>query len=214
VDPTSIVVAAVSLIGVLAVGVLAPAWLLSRTEKIHREDREADWERQDKVAEKAAKAAEDLATSQKKIADQAAVAAQLLVDAQAETIRRTNEVAAAAAERDSQVALQLSRIDAQAQRIHTLVNSDMTAARQSERDQTIAMTAVLRKVIALAESRGQVPDETDIQALAAAERRVTELDQILADRLAQMRVVEAEAAKPGAIDLDSPAGDYAGEGGA
>jgi hypothetical protein len=213
VDPT-IVVAAVSLIGVLAVGVLAPAWLLSRTEKIHREDREADWARQDKVAEKAAKAAEDLATSQKKIADQAAVAAQLLVDAQAETIRRTNEVAAAAAERDSQVALQLSKIDAQAQRIHTLVNSDMTAARQSERDQTIAMTAVLRKVIALAESRGQVPDKTDIQALAAAERRVTELDQILADRLAQMRVVEAEAAKPGAIDLDSPAGDDAGEGGA
>lgn len=87
--------------------------------------------------------------------------------------------------------------NAQLERIHTLVNSDMTAARQSERDQTMAMTAVLRRVISLAQSRGQAPDVQDVEALQAAEKRVFDLDRILADRLAQMRLVNAEAAKAG-----------------
>jgi len=122
--------------------------------------------------------------SQKRIADQAETAANL------------------AAERDAKVSGQLSRIDAQAHRIHTLVNSDMTAARQSERDQAQAMITVLRKVITLAEERGLVPEESDVDSLQVAEQRVMDLDRILADRMQQMRAVEEEAAKPGAVELD------------
>jgi hypothetical protein len=62
---------------------------------------------------------------------------------------------------------------------------------------------VLRKVITLAEDRGLVPDESDVKSLQAAEKRVAELDRILADRLHQMRAVEEEAARPGAVDMDS-----------
>jgi hypothetical protein len=206
----------ISLVGVLAVGVLVPLLLVTRSTRerredlreaarMHREDRDAEWARQDLVAEKAERARIALAESQKRIADQAAETASLLVAAQEETIRRTNEVADLAAARDAKVSLQLGKIDAQAQRIHTLVNSDMTAARQSERDGVIAMAAVLRKVIALAVRNGLEPDPADVQALEAAERRANELDQILADRLHQQRVIEAEAAKPGAVDMDSPA---------
>lgn len=212
----------VSLIAVICVAVFssvtAPLILAHRTEKMHREDRQADWDRQDRAAalllakqeEQAAateKARVDLAASQKRIADQAATAAQLLAEAQAETIRRSDEVAALAAERDDLMTARLAQIDAQAKRIHTLVNSDMTAARQSERDQTEAMVVVLRKVITLAEDRGLVPEPLDVQALQTAERRVAELDQILADRMTQMRAVEAEADRPGAVHLEPDAGE-------
>ena len=78
----------------------------------------------------------------------------------------------------------------------------MTAARQSERDQAQAMITVLRKVITLAEERGLVPEESDIDALQAAEQRVVDLDRILADRMHQMRAVEEEAARPGAIEME------------
>jgi hypothetical protein len=148
-----------------------------------------------------------LAASQAKIADQAAKAASLLVAAQEETIRRTNEVADLVAERDAKQALKLEQIDAQAKRIHTLVNSDMTAARESERHQAQEMSVVLRRIVALAESHGLKPDQADVEALATAEARSTELDQILADRMAQQRIVEAEAAKPGAIMLENDSGE-------
>jgi hypothetical protein len=212
-DTGTILVAALAFIGTLIVGVAVPFFLvrqsarerredLARQDRQHREDRDAEWARQDEVALKAERATVELAASQKRIADQAAVAAKLLADAQAETIRRTNEVATLAAERDEKVAGQLSRIDAQARRIHTLVNSDMTAARQSERDQTQAMITVLRKVIKLAEDRGLVPEDADVDSLQLAEQRVVDLDRILADRMQQMRAVEEEAARPGAVEME------------
>ena len=194
-DTGTILVAALAFIGTLIVGVLVPFFLLrqsarERREDLarqvaqHREDRDAEWARQDQVALKAERATVELAVSQKRIADQAETAANL------------------AAERDAKVSGQLSRIDAQAHRIHTLVNSDMTAARQSERDQAQAMITVLRKVITLAEERGLVPEESDVDSLQVAEQRVMDLDRILADRMQQMRAVEEEAAKPGAVELD------------
>ena len=194
-DTGSILVAALAFIGTLIVGVVVPFFLvrqsarerredLARQAAQHREDRDAEWARQDQVALKAERATVELAASQKRIADQAETAANL------------------AAERDAKVAGQLSRIDAQARRIHTLVNSDMTAARQSERDQAQAMITVLRKVITLAEERGLVPEESDIDALQTAEQRVVDLDRILADRMQQMRAVEEEAARPGAIEME------------
>ena len=190
--------------------VTAPLILAYLNGRQQRKAQRADWDRQDEVAAKAEKAQEELAKSQKQIASQAAEAAKLLVDAQAETIRRSDEVATLAAERDAIQSAKLGQIEAQAKRIHTLVNSDMTAARQSERDQTVAMAAVLRRVIGLAESRGQNADLSDVEALRVAEDRVHTLDGILADRLQQMREVEANAANPESIVLEE---DSAGEGG-
>jgi hypothetical protein len=136
----------------------------------------------EEVAARAAIAAKDLAESQKRIADQAAEAARLLV---------ANNIRIEAAEKEQMA--KLVQIDLQAKRIHTLVNSDMTAARQSELDQTRAIVTVLKRVIAMDESRHIEPDEKDVLALAAAERRVSDLEAILADRMNQMREVEAEA---------------------
>ena len=109
-DTGTILVAALAFIGTLIVGVVVPFFLvrqsarerredLARQVAQHREDRDAEWARQDQVALKAERATVELAASQKRIADQAETAANL------------------AAERDAKVAGQLSRIDAQARRI-------------------------------------------------------------------------------------------------
>ncbi len=195
-DPAVIATLVVSIVVAIFASITAPLILAHRTERMHREDRLSDYERQDKVAAAAAKAAEDLRISQKAIADQAAEAARLLLEAQQESIERTDEVARVAAAEAVKANAKLDQIDLQAKRIHTLVNSDMTAARQSELDQSRAMGVVLRRVIDLAVSTpGVEPDPRDITALRATDTRISELEAILADRLAQMRIVEADAAE-------------------
>ena len=91
------------IVGALALlGTTASAWLASRRSAA---EKERDYARQDEVAARvtdAAKQAEEaarlLAERQDEQAEAAQKAAQDLVDAQAETIRRTNEVARLAAE--------------------------------------------------------------------------------------------------------------------
>jgi hypothetical protein len=214
--------AAVTAIAAISAAFLAPALLASRTERMHREDREADYARQDEVARKAKEAADALMLQQKEAADAAAglvrqVASQVattaddLKIAQAETIRRTNEVALAAKEASDQAILKLDQI-------HTLVNSDMTAARQSELDQTRAMLVVLKRVVATAQGKHQEPEQADLDAIASTEGRIHELEQILADRLIQFRKaqtdIEAGAAAAAAAAAVPDPGTIAAGGGA
>jgi hypothetical protein len=182
-------------IAVVAVftSITAPLILARRTERMHREDQLADYQRQDQVARVAAETAVAAARQVREVASLAAEVAARLEAAQAESIRRTDEVARLTASQAVRIDGKLDAIDAQAKRIHTLVNSDMTAARQSELDQTRAMAAVLRRVTSLAQERGTEPDPRDVEALIAADARVGELEQILADRLHQLRQVEDEA---------------------
>lgn len=144
--------------------VTAPLILAYRTERMHREDRQADYARQDEVAVRAAEASEALLHEQRQIASGTKAANG-----------------------------KLDQLDKQARRIHTLVNSDMTAARQSELDQTRAVAVVLRRVIEIARAApGQMPLPGDLEALERAEERIAELQAILADRLEQARRAEAE----------------------
>lgn len=82
----------------------------------------------------------------------------------------------------------------QLRQIHTLVNSDMTAARQGELDQTRVSLILLRKLATVAEHAGREATEEERAAIDATEKRIKELEAILADRLAQMEIVEAEQA--------------------
>jgi hypothetical protein len=167
VDEASII--SLILVAVVAVfsSITAPLILAHRTERMHRQDMLADYQRQDEVAKEAKAAAEALLTQQR-------------------------EAAEAARLRDEASRLLLSRIDAQADRIHTLVNSDMTAARQEELDQAEATIIVLERVIRIAREKGVDPEPEDILALEAAKTRRDKLEQILADRMHQLR--EADAA--------------------
>lgn len=145
-------------------------WIAIRANgRERRKDQQATWDRDDAVAEQAAKAA-----------------ALLLAEQQA-TKTRTNEVAAS-------LAASTAATDAKLDAIHTLVNSDMTAARQSELDQTRVTLVMLRKVVALDHAAGRESSEQDVATIETTEARIAELQAILADRLAQQQAVEAEAA--------------------
>jgi hypothetical protein len=180
-------IASITSATVLAIGssITAPAILLHRTEKMHKQDREAEWARQDQ-------AAADLIASQKVIADKAAEAAELLLASNRESIQRTDEVARVAEATASRTDAKLDQLDLQTKRIHILVNSDMTAARQAQLDQARIMVLTLERVIRLAKDRGQDPDPRDVEELTEARENISNLEGILADRLSQMRQVEAE----------------------
>jgi hypothetical protein len=144
-------------------------WIAIRANgRERRKDQAATWAREDEVARQAARTA------------------ALLLEAQQESIRRTDRVAAHVA---SATAATEQRLAA----IHTLVNSDMTAARQSELDQTRVTLVMLKKVVALDHAAGREPSEQDVATIETTEARIAELQAIVADRLAQQRAVEAEA---------------------
>jgi hypothetical protein len=163
-DPAVIVTLVISVAGVIFASITAPLILAHRTERMHREDMLSDYQRQDKVAAAAASAA---------------VAAQ-------EAARQAQEQAVSAAAK-------LDDLSAQTQRIHTLVNSDMTAARQEELDQAESLIVVLQRVIELAKDKGVMPDPSDVDALVRTQHRRDQLELILADRLAQFHASELEA---------------------
>jgi hypothetical protein len=156
-----------------------------REAEFKRKEKAEDYARQDLVADRVAAAA-----------DQAASAARLLVKAQADTILRTDEVARLMALSNKSIGEQLTTIDEQGKKIHILVNSDMTAARTNERDSMRLLLAALRQ---LQEFGRQInptdrrKDGGDSEAIVIAERRIKELDVILADRKAAQIAVEEEA---------------------
>jgi hypothetical protein len=179
----------ISLVGGLIIAlfasITAPLILTMRTERMHREDRIADYARQDEkdritkaaadeVAKKAEQAATDLAASQKAIADQAAEAATLLLannERVAETQKETN-----------------GKLDV----IHTLVNSNMTAAMQSELDATVRELAMMQEVMELKRTAGQEPSPETLTAVGATTTKIAELQATLADRAkAQAQVAKA-----------------------
>ena len=112
------------------------------------------------------------------VAEQAEKAAKLLLQSNV-------AVAKSAADNAEKVLFGLERI-------HTLVNSDMTAARSEQRDQARLTLAGLRTIIRLDEDAGREPSQDDLDAIDAAEKTIKKLDTILADRLAQQRKVEVQ----------------------
>src|SRR5580692_8850268 len=132
----------IAIIASLQIMLLAAMQYWAASRKDYRDgnrrdkERKEDWDRQDEVAK------------------QAAVAAKLLLDAQQESISRTDEVAKVAAETNKNIQSQLVEVNEQGKKIHALVNSDMTAARTNERNQTILTLAALRRVQALSKSLG------------------------------------------------------------
>jgi hypothetical protein len=147
--------------------------------KLRSSEKAEDWRRQDAVAEKVAAAA-----------IKTAGAADLLLQAQADTVKRTDEVARLAAETDKRVFDKLGEI-------HILVNSDMTAARTAERD-AMQLLAVSLDQQRLANLKIGIPVAPALmEQIEYAKTRIVELDQILADRHAAQKRIDDEAAAAG-----------------
>ena len=164
-----------TLLVALVVAVIGPVLLAYLTNRSRRQDKQEDWARQDAVAAQAAEAARLLLERQDAVAAQAREAARLLLDSNervAETAAVTN-----------------GKLDV----IHTLVNSNMTAAMQAELDATTRELAMMREVIALNKAAGRQPSTDALAAIESTTHKIRELEAALADRLQQTHVVEAQA---------------------
>jgi hypothetical protein len=179
-NPIIIALIALAQIVLLAIVTGVIAYLKASQEaKVRSAEKAEDWRRQDQVADRVATAAR-----------QAADAATLLVKAQKETIARTDEVARVQAQSDQHISNQLAALDDQGKKIHILVNSDMTAARTNERNQIVLTVLALKRVQALSQKLGLPVDETEEESIVAAEKRIEELNQILADRLDAQKKID------------------------
>jgi hypothetical protein len=145
---------------------------------IRRQEKQEDWDRLDAVK----RAADE-------VASKAAEAAQLLFESQERIAAKADQVAEVAAQTDANLNAQLISLGDQTRQIHTLVNSDMTAARQLALDQMRISHGLL--------IRAAGPDQTqwspdDQESIAELDKRIDDQVRILADRLAAQHRVEAD----------------------
>ncbi len=149
------------------------AWFTGRQLRASKKE---DYARSDAVAAQAAEAARLLAEQQNMAATKAAEAATLLL-ASNERVAETADIT-------------LGKLDV----IHTLVNSSLTAAMQSELDATISQVVLMKEIVGLKRDalRGTTTTTTTTEAAVAldtAEKRIKELTKGLADRKAQQSTV-------------------------
>jgi hypothetical protein len=145
----------ISLVGsaVLAIfaSVTAPLILAHRTEVMHREDRLADYQRQDRMAAEARAAAEEVANQ-----------LQVVNKRVNTTAEETN-----------------GKLDV----IHTLVNSNMTAAMQAELDAIRREIVMMREVVALNLAAGREPTVGALAEIEATDEKIRKLEVQIADRV-------------------------------
>ena len=145
-DTASIVTLVVALVVAIFTSITAPLILAHRTDKMHREDREADYARQDALAAR--------------LVEQNKAAAEV-----------TN-----------------GKLDT----IHTLVNSNMTAAMQSELDSVRRELVLMHEIIDLKRSAGTEPTKEALRAISATRDRIDELAAALEDRQQATDRIEAK----------------------
>lgn len=151
-------------------------WIAIRANgRERRKDQQATWDRDDQVAEQAAKAA------------------SLLLAAQQDAIARTDQVAehVAAATRDT--ATRLAALDAQGRAIHTLVNQKLTDVTAAALAATVAMLTALEQSAADQRELGRPPSADAVARIEQARRDVSALEGVLTDRRGQQRIVDDAA---------------------
>lgn len=169
----------------LSVAVIAPlllSWLNNRAA-IKREAAKANidnaklrlqWDRDDEVT--------------KRVED----AAALLVKTNKEQREAAEKVASLAAGVAEESRLKMKDLGDQVERVHKLVNSDMTAARRDQKNEAIGRLNTMKRIVALDVAAGREPAKEDLDEIKSTEEKIAELEAILADRLVQARAVEAQ----------------------
>ena len=148
-----------------------------------RAEKEQDWARQDKVAERADAASRRLLDSQTLMAQKADEAALLLAAAGTEITDR------------------LQIIDDQGKVNHILLNSNMTRAMQNDLDGKRLLVLALRRI---AGTEGASQDDSDL--LLVTEAKITVLENDLTERAEQQRLADAQIRRQSPDDATIPAG--------
>lgn len=135
-------------------GVVSPLLIARQINKNARETKELDWEREDIVAEKAAEAA------------------RLVVERQLALDAKTDEVARL-------VATSTTTTNDQLEKIHGLVNSQLTQAVRSELAATRDTLALMSELIANHRASGIEPSVEVLASFKGRESKIAELEETL-----------------------------------
>lgn len=186
-------------LGAALLSMLSPLLLAYLSGRQRTQERQQEWARQDIVAER-------LEKQQNQIAAQAREAAELLRVEQGKTTHRADLAAARAQEvalqtqtaaqlllqNNEKVAASTRAANTKLDVIHTLVNSNMTAALQDSLDSSRANLATLRELIALRVAQGDEPNEDTRAQLVTLENKVGRLASNLDDRIRQTKIADAQ----------------------
>ncbi len=82
-------------------------------------------------------------------------------------------------------------------RIHTLVNSNLTASMQAELDATVRELVMMKEVVALNKEAGREPSSDALGAISFTENKISELSVIISDRLNQTEATEHQSLESG-----------------
>ena len=142
-------------------GVVSPLLIARQINKAAHDSKQDDWDRQDIVAERA-----------EAVAKQAAEAASLVIERQHELDVKTDEVA-------RRVEMSTNMTNTQLEKIHGLVNSQMTQALRSELAATKDTLALMSELIVNNKKNNIEPTTQVLDAVANREAKITELEENL-----------------------------------
>jgi hypothetical protein len=165
--------------------VTAPLFLMWWMNRQRRKDKEQDYAREDKIRE------EDR-ERQDAIADQAAEAASLLLDSNARVAAAAAVANARQAERGKELHHKLTKVGDTVDVVHTLVNSDKTAAMQAQLDSTERELVMMRENAELHKLLGRDPSAEALAAIKAAQVKIEELRAELTARHEQAAIAEQQ----------------------
>lgn len=117
------------------------------------------------------------------VAAKAAEAAKLLLQANA-------EVAAAARVTNQKLDV-----------IHTLVNSNLTAAMQSEYDATFRELILMKEIVKIKQKDGHDPSKETLDTVAVTEAKLAELQAKLTDRMKAQATIDAQISPPEVVTV-------------
>ena len=165
----AIATAIITAVSALIAGPVAALMLSWLTATQQRQKTLDDYARQDEVADRL---------------ERAAMASRI----------RLEEVARLAAETAATQAATAVVTDSKLNVIHTLVNSQLSAALQNELDGLVREVAVIRELIELKRANGKEPTSDSLTILAASDSKIIELRQTLDNRAKETAKAAAAAA--------------------
>jgi hypothetical protein len=177
---------AIPLIATIAVAIFAsvtaPLLIYLLMGRQTRATQKAEWDRQD-ARDKERKEREDAVAEEAKGAA-AKTAATLLA--------ANGEVASALVETNGVTNDKLDILDKNVERVHTLVNSDKTAAMQRDLDSAERELILLEEIVDLKAAAGAQPKPETLGAIDATRRKIAELLLELEDRHRQAALAEKQ----------------------
>ena len=179
-EMTPIWIALIVAIPTVLTSAILPLVLNIVTARARTAEKIADNKRQDELTTRTENAAKDVAI-------QAREAARLLV-------LNTSKVAEVAKETGDKIVVAAKVTNDKLDVLHTLVNSQYTAALQAELDATMRELVMVHEVIDLKRAQGQQPSEMSQATIAATEAKIAALHTTLDERAKQAKVVETQQA--------------------